>query len=229
MEGYFGFNEMKALQELISPQNDELDLDNDLPQTGTRKLGPGDIGSVKADEAEYTGPHAVLQGKGDDIWHTSEVSNAHDANSTLDPRIIPEYEMKFKQQVSTEDVFLGMGFKTPSTSSCEWLIISVKLPGEAMENIELSIESDCIDIRSPRYRLQLPTPHSVNPNESSANWQSDLSTLNLTLKLIRELDADLQFQCKAGYLTAIVVVIDIVICTLFQVGKAITINTTRCW
>lgn len=39
MEGYFGFNEMKALQELISPQNDELDLDNDLPQTGTRKLG----------------------------------------------------------------------------------------------------------------------------------------------------------------------------------------------
>lgn len=71
-------------------------------------LGPGDIGSVKADEAEYTGPHAVLQGKGDDIWHTSEVSNSHDANSMLDPRIIPEYEMKFKQQVSTEDVFLGV-------------------------------------------------------------------------------------------------------------------------
>jgi len=41
---------------------------------------------------------------------------------------------------------------------------------------------------SIRYRLHLPTPHSVDPNASSAKWHSDTSTLEITLKLTRELD-----------------------------------------
>lgn len=33
------------------------------------------------------------------------------------------YEMVYKQAVSAEDVFLGMGLKTPTTASCEDLVV----------------------------------------------------------------------------------------------------------
>lgn len=43
-----------------------------------------------------------------------------------------------------------MNCKTPGTASCEWLSVFVKLPGETREKIELSVESEVIEIRSPR-------------------------------------------------------------------------------
>ncbi|XP_029178160.1 protein PIH1D3 [Nylanderia fulva] len=134
-----------------------------------------------------TGPHAPLKGAGDDIWHPSEALDTQNAQD-YDPRQVPEYEMKFKQAVTAEDVYLGMGFKTPSTASCEWLSVLVKLPQETREKVELSVESEAIDVRSPRYRLHLPTLHPVDPNASSAKWHNDTSTLEITLKLARELD-----------------------------------------
>lgn len=41
-----------------------------------------------------------------------------------------------------------MGFKTPGTASCEWLSVFVKMPNEKREKIELSVETEAIDIRS---------------------------------------------------------------------------------
>lgn len=43
-----------------------------------------------------------------------------------------------------------MGFKTPGTASCEWLSILIKLPAEIREKVELSVESEAIDLRSPK-------------------------------------------------------------------------------
>lgn len=34
------------------------------------------------------------------------------------------YEIVYKQAVSTEDVFLGMGNKTPTTAGCEDIVVS---------------------------------------------------------------------------------------------------------
>ncbi|KYQ47378.1 Uncharacterized protein CXorf41 [Trachymyrmex zeteki] len=187
MDGYFSPADLQALQNLICPSKDDSDSENDLPQAGARKLGPSDIGTPSDPPQDHLGPHALLQSKGDDIWHPSEAVDTQSLQD-YDPRKVPEYEMKFKQAVTAEDVYLGMGFKTPSTASCEWLSVLVKLPQEMREKVELSVESEAIDVRSPRYRLHLPTPHSVDPNASSAKWHSDTSTLEVTLKLTRELD-----------------------------------------
>lgn len=81
-----------------------------------------------------------------------------------------------------------MGFKNPSSASCEWLSIIIKLPGEECANVQLSVENDNIDIRSPKYRLHLPTPHLIDPNASSAKWHNDTAVLELTLRITRELD-----------------------------------------
>ncbi|XP_012251211.2 dynein axonemal assembly factor 6 [Athalia rosae] len=187
MDGCFSFNDIKCLQQLVAPPNDDSNSDDDLPQAGATKLGPGDIepmGTIP----EHRGPHAALKGDGDNIWHLSEVTVAPAAAKTLDPRKVPEYEIKFKQAVTTEDVFLGMNCKTPGTASCEWLSVFVHLPNETREKIELSIESEVIDVRSPKYRLHLPTPHTTDPHSSTAKWHSDSSCLEITLKLCRELD-----------------------------------------
>ncbi|XP_076627298.1 dynein axonemal assembly factor 6 [Colletes latitarsis] len=189
MEGCLGYQDIKALQDLISPPKDS-DSDDDLPQAGARKLGPGHIGVENATNVisgQHAGPHAPLEEGTDDIWHPSEADAAH-ISEAYDPREVPEYEMKFKQAVTAEDVFLSMGFKTPSTASCEWLSILVKMPRESHDKIELNVESEAIDVRSPRYRLHLATPHPVDPSVSSARWHADASALEVILKLVRELD-----------------------------------------
>ena len=46
----------------------------------------------------------------------------HEVNN--DPRPQPEYDMVFRQAVSAEDVYLGMGNRNPTTASCEELVVS---------------------------------------------------------------------------------------------------------
>ncbi|XP_063973030.1 dynein axonemal assembly factor 6 [Diachasmimorpha longicaudata] len=187
MDG-FSVSDIKALQSLLAPEASDSDSDDDLDQKGKYKLGPGHIGPPKGRKTAETPPHEPLKPLGNDIWHPSEVPPAQ-ATEVSDPRVQPEYEIKFKQAITTEDVFLGMGFKTPGSASCEWLAISIKMPGEMKEKIDLSVESDSVNIRSSKYRLHLPTPHLVDPNTSSAKWHEGSSTLELNLKMTRELDA----------------------------------------
>lgn len=70
--------------------------------------GPGNIGVPPADAPQaHSGPHAPLRGADDDIWHPSEAIDAQNAQD-YDPRTVPEYEIKFKQAVTAEDVYLGV-------------------------------------------------------------------------------------------------------------------------
>ena len=69
--------------------------------------GPGDIKEPKIPVTKHAGPHALLKGEGDEIWHPNELKNI-DISEAQDPRETPEYEMKFKQSVGTEDVFFGV-------------------------------------------------------------------------------------------------------------------------
>lgn len=66
----------------------------------------------------HAGPHAPLRGAADDIWHPSEALDVQSA-SDYDPRTVPDYEMKFKQAVTAEDVFLGVGGTSAPTLSAK--------------------------------------------------------------------------------------------------------------
>ncbi|XP_047345200.1 dynein axonemal assembly factor 6 [Vespa velutina] len=189
MDSFFGYKEIQALRNLISPSKDDSDSE-ELYQNEVKRKGPGDIEVQKDVPFNNLKPHTPLKEK-DDIWHSSEVHTLP-ISEINDPRKIPDYEIKFKQSVKTEDIFLNMGFKTPGTASCEWISVLIKLPQEVQEKIELSVESKIVDVRSPKYRLHLPTPHEVNPNASHAKWHKDTDTLELTLQLVRELD-DINF------------------------------------
>lgn len=43
-----------------------------------------------------------------------------------------------------------MGFKTPGTASCEWLSLTIKLPKENRDKVQLTVKSDLVDLRSPK-------------------------------------------------------------------------------
>lgn len=80
---------------------------------------PGAIGpGLKAEDK----PDQKCQSERKDIWNVDEVSGSQQYEYD-DPRPQPDYEMMFKQSVGTEDVFLGMGPKNPSTASCESMVV----------------------------------------------------------------------------------------------------------
>ncbi|XP_025425006.1 protein PIH1D3 isoform X2 [Sipha flava] len=131
--------------------------------------------------------------KAKDIWHVDEVIVVPEALDVVsDTRIRPEYDVKYQQYVGTEDVFLQVGPKTPLTSSCEAMVIDVKMPGDSIQDICTDVTGDAVDVRSPKYRLHVPFPHNVHKQMSKALWNASSSTLTVTVFLKREFD-DINF------------------------------------
>lgn len=81
-----------------------------------------------------------------------------------------------------------MGLKTPSTASCEDMVVRVDLPGEKRHNIDLKVLQTEIVVVSPNYFLKLPLPQPIDPQNGAAHWNSEESTLIITLRMDRELD-----------------------------------------
>jgi hypothetical protein len=66
------------------------------------------------------------------IWDDCEVMTVEEIEDSValsrDNRTRPEHSVMFKQNVGSEDVYLGMGDMTPATQSCSHMVIKVKLP-----------------------------------------------------------------------------------------------------
>lgn len=60
---------------------------------------------------------------------------------------------RLKQQVTASDVFLQMGLKIPTSASCEDVIITIELPGESRQNIDLKIKQDNSTTTSQTFHL----------------------------------------------------------------------------
>lgn len=68
------------------------------------------------------------------------------------------------------------------------MTISDKLKDEGKENIDCHLRPTNIDIRTPKYRLNLPLSHTVDPDSSQATWHSTNETITMTLRINRKLD-----------------------------------------
>ncbi|KAL1124128.1 hypothetical protein AAG570_001898 [Ranatra chinensis] len=193
MDGGF---DIRALAELIKGENEEESSDDDLPRTSYSSLGPGDIGKktklrIRGNTRDDEEKDNSLQVEEDpkSIWKLSEVPEVpFSDDASMDPRDKPEYDIKYKQYVTSQDIYLQMGNKTPTTASCEAMVISMFLKGDRQGDVDCHLGTMHLDIRSPRYRLSLPLPHPVDPDTSTAEWVTAESRLILTLTLNRELD-----------------------------------------
>ncbi|XP_060517743.1 dynein axonemal assembly factor 6 [Cylas formicarius] len=104
-------------------------------------------------------------------------------------KVTPSWDVSYKQSVTTNDVFLGMGFKTPSTSSCEAMVVTVDLPGQRGPNIDLKIFKDRLRLSSPKFFLDVALPHPVDPKMGNAEFDAESQKLKVNLVMRRELDA----------------------------------------
>ncbi|XP_071441961.1 dynein axonemal assembly factor 6 [Hetaerina americana] len=179
------YDSIKSLTKLLKTE-DESDSEDELLAAGHSRIGPGHIGPVKRTNNEE---ELEKDRKRDpkEIWDDEEVAEMqYDEHN--DHRKKPEYDIKYRQSVTPEDIYLQVGFKTPLSSSCEDMVVTVDLKGESSDRIVLNVQPTSIDIRSPLYRLALPLPHEVDPNSGSAKWDEEKSMLTITLRIIRELD-----------------------------------------
>lgn len=120
----------------------------------------------------------------DDIWDAEEV-DAHDPDFDDDGRVVPEYDIHFKQRVGSEDVFLGMSGKTPLTSDCNFMVLRIKLPGAKLKDLDLSVDKQKIVVQDPTYRLATYLPYPSDDSQGKAQWLAEKETLSVTLPILR--------------------------------------------
>ncbi|KAG5675865.1 hypothetical protein PVAND_005733 [Polypedilum vanderplanki] len=168
----------------------ESDEAEDLPS-----FGPGDIKSKKKKSSIVkTLENPLLKRtnecstaiKSIEEWEQSQKED----EELIDSRLQPEYSITYKQSVTTEDIYLQMGLKTPATSSCEDMIVEIKIPNETttIEQMDLSVEEEKIELKTSIYRLKLMLPQKVNPQKGKAEYDSTKKILKLTLRMNREYD-----------------------------------------
>lgn len=186
-------NSIVLLKNLFEKCNDENSSSSEDECDPLQKFGPGDIKPKKA-EVKNTLENPLLKKienkdetpKSYEEWENMQKND----EEILDTRKIPEYKILYKQAVTTEDVYLQMGLKTPATASCEDMIIDIELTEETVgiDRMDLNLMEDSVDLKTPIYRLKLNLPHKVSPSKSRAQFDSDKKILKLILRLNREYD-----------------------------------------
>ncbi|KAK2193095.1 hypothetical protein NP493_17g06054 [Ridgeia piscesae] len=189
MEGLVGNFDIKSLSQLLTPP-DQQDSDSDedyKPSSAISKMNPSDIAPKR--KTEPGGKSEAHQKKNEkDIWEAQEVNPGAEYDDVYDPRPQPEYEILYKQSVTTEDMFLQMGNKTPSTASCEDMVVKIQLPDTVGSDVKLDVKDTFLDCRTPKFKLGLHLPHTVDPKTSRAQWVVDKHVLIVTLRMAREYD-----------------------------------------
>jgi hypothetical protein len=51
------------------------------------------------------------------------------------------HEILYKQDVMTEDVFLGLGDKDPSTAHCDAMVVRIVFPAHKLRDIDLDVKA----------------------------------------------------------------------------------------
>lgn len=59
------------------------------------------------------------------------------------------YEILYKQSVGSQDVFLGMGDKDPSSLSCEAMVVRIVLPGCRGSDLDLNVTAQELVLTAP--------------------------------------------------------------------------------
>ncbi|OWR50593.1 dynein axonemal assembly factor 6 [Danaus plexippus] len=176
--------QMEKLADLLRAPEPEVLQGEDFPATNYEVTSNRDTKvSQNQDVSKY--PKTIEEFEQQEA---EEAENMGKVGFGAGDRKTPEYTMNYQQSVSAEDVFLQMGPKTPSSASCENLVVRVMMPGDKKENVDLSVDKNSVTINSSQYYLKLMLPHEINPDNSKASWDGAKDILLLTLKLDREFD-----------------------------------------
>lgn len=176
------FDQCKDQNENSSDSEDEL------------SLNPLNLGDKKKAEIKNTVENPLLKKITTQVDFLNSIEQWDEQQKKdeelLDSRKAPDYKISYKQVISTEDIYLQMGLKTPATSSCEDMIIEIQLPDEmvGIDQMDLNVTENEVQLRSPVYNLKLLLPQKVHPNKGLAEYDADKKLLKITIRMDREYD-----------------------------------------
>ncbi|XP_076774473.1 dynein axonemal assembly factor 6 isoform X2 [Arvicanthis niloticus] len=176
---------LQALSSLLNPEEED-DFDFEQCSSTISAMGPGSIGQLKAKESK-----AIPEPRSDEnenIWNPEEVPEGAEHDDIWDIREIPDYEIVFQQTVGTEDVYLGLTQKDPSTACCQELVVKIKLPNTNPSEIQMDIQEMILDLRTPKKKLLVNFPQPVEHNSAKASYIWEAETLEVRMTLQRDLD-----------------------------------------
>eukprot|EP00462_Mataza_sp_D1_P004043 CAMPEP_0175100654 /NCGR_PEP_ID=MMETSP0086_2-20121207/7257_1 /TAXON_ID=136419 /ORGANISM="Unknown Unknown, Strain D1" /LENGTH=184 /DNA_ID=CAMNT_0016374889 /DNA_START=18 /DNA_END=572 /DNA_ORIENTATION=+ len=118
------------------------------------------------------------------IWKEEEVRDElPEGADENDGRTTPEFEILYGQNISSQDCYLNMGFKDSSTSCCGTIVVVIELPGTRFKDVVLDVTPHKLLCRSPKFKLFLDLPETVDSDEGSAKFVSEKSQLRVTLPI----------------------------------------------
>lgn len=83
-----------------------------------------------------------------EIWtHEEGPSLASSCVDHYDDKIEPSYQIYFKQEVGTEDIFLGTD-KSPGSFDCSHVVVKVHFPGATLDELNLDVRSHSMLVES---------------------------------------------------------------------------------
>uniref|UniRef100_A0A7S0YCU0 PIH1D1/2/3 CS-like domain-containing protein n=1 Tax=Polytomella parva TaxID=51329 RepID=A0A7S0YCU0_9CHLO len=172
----------ETLSNLLSNNEEDLvDTSNvSKPSYNPGVIGPRDLLNVKIAAPKIRDPNL--------IWDDDELIEAIDIDVD-DGREVASYEISYKQNVETTDMFLGMSGKDPSSTCCEILIVNISLPGlTTAKDIVLDVQDTHLKLDHFKYKLSLYFPHKVFNEKGKAKFMNSSSSLKLELPINREDD-----------------------------------------
>uniref|UniRef100_A0A671UQT8 Dynein axonemal assembly factor 6 n=1 Tax=Sparus aurata TaxID=8175 RepID=A0A671UQT8_SPAAU len=166
-----GVQSLQALSELLSTPQQEEEEEEEDDESKVRCL-----------------PSAYVKKTSKDIWSEEEVAEGSQYDDLSDARPQPEYEIILKQSVGTEDLFLGLSRKDPSSMCCEAMLVKIKLPETKATDVSLDVKETFLDLRTPKHKLGLHLPHPIHSRGGKAQFFSEREELEVTLLMKRPMD-----------------------------------------
>lgn len=180
---------------------DGLQVDHAVPKPSYGKdapvkvtgMTPGMIGppKVTAEQQQQKAKAAAKAKKKpsdpNEIWADEEVRDEGDPDEVDDGRKQPDYEIVFKQNVSPEDLYLGIDPLRHSGVSCsDALVLKVVLPETKVADIDLDVRPTFVRLGAPKYKLKVHLGEKVDDQKGNAKWDGDKSTLTVTLPIVHD-------------------------------------------
>ncbi|KAG6955584.1 hypothetical protein JG687_00011114 [Phytophthora cactorum] len=177
-------NELLALNDLltgIQDAQDDYEEQNQAQQVTPYTLN----GAAKL--PEVTRPIGqIRQEDPKAIWSIDEVPSDDEDDDSFETRARPKFEILYKQSVMTEDVFLGLSDKDPSSAHCEAMVVRVECPDHRLEDLELDVKRQKLLLLSSKLKLVLSLPYPVRHLEGQAKWDHKSQSLSISLPIIRD-------------------------------------------
>ena len=184
-DGGFSLGDIQSLSNLLNgAENDDVDENQFYSNETKSTLNPGNInGNEKKEiappntkiEAKYN--HRILTKPKNEIWTEKDFK---EEKFEEDDRPKPKYEILYKQNVGTEDIYLGLSDKDISSNSCDQLLMKVYLPNTNLKEIGLEVKEQSVHLTTPQFLLNHILQYKVFKDKTEAKWDKNKGLLLLT-------------------------------------------------